>query len=79
MSQYHEAVLLQEAVEGLNIIEKPNGIFVDVTFGGGGHSQAILSQLGDTGHLFGFDQDIDALANTKYITDEDVKWDPICW
>ena len=70
MSQYHEAVLLREAVEGLDIIEKPNGVFVDATFGGGGHSKAILAQLGDTGHLFGFDQDIDALANTQYITDE---------
>ncbi|WP_299361377.1 16S rRNA (cytosine(1402)-N(4))-methyltransferase RsmH [Winogradskyella sp.] len=59
---YHNAVLLKETVDGLNI--KPDGIYVDVTFGGGGHSRAILSQLGSKGKLFAFDQDSDALANT---------------
>ena len=54
---YHRPVLLQESVEGLAI--KPEGIYVDVTFGGGGHSTRIASQL-TTGHLYGFDQDTDA-------------------
>lgn len=59
--EYHNPVLLKETVDGLNI--KPDGIYVDVTFGGGGHSKEILSQLGPNGKLFGFDQDEDALAN----------------
>lgn len=59
---YHNAVLLQETVFGLNI--KPNGVYVDVTFGGGGHSKAILEQLDASGKLFAFDQDKDALNNT---------------
>ena len=59
--EYHNPVLLKETVEGLNI--KPDGIYVDVTFGGGGHSKEILSRLGPNGKLFGFDQDEDALAN----------------
>lgn len=59
--EYHNPVLLKETVDGLNI--KPDGIYVDVTFGGGGHSKAILSQLGTNGKLFAFDQDEDALAN----------------
>jgi 16S rRNA (cytosine1402-N4)-methyltransferase len=58
---YHNAVLLNETVEGLNI--KPDGIYVDVTFGGGGHSRAILSQLGAEGRLYAFDQEKDALVN----------------
>ena len=60
--EYHNAVLLNETVEGLYI--KPDGVYVDVTFGGGGHSRAILSKLGPQGKLFAFDQDKDALANT---------------
>ena len=60
--EYHNAVLLKETVDGLNI--KPNGIYVDVTFGGGGHSREILSRLGPDGKLYAFDQDKDALANT---------------
>ena len=60
--EYHNPVLLNESVEGLNI--KPDGIYVDVTFGGGGHSREILSRLGANGKLFAFDQDTDALANT---------------
>jgi len=63
---YHNPVLLKQTVDGLNI--KPDGIYVDVTFGGGGHSREILSRLGSNGKLFGFDQDEDALANA--FTDE---------
>ena len=50
--------MLHECLEGLNI--RPNGIYADVTFGGGGHSRAILARLGKDGHLYGFDQDADA-------------------
>lgn len=59
---YHDPVLLKETVDGLAI--KENGTYVDVTFGGGGHSKEILSRLGPTGRLYAFDQDEDALANT---------------
>jgi 16S rRNA (cytosine1402-N4)-methyltransferase len=59
---YHNAVLLKESIDGLDI--KPNGIYVDVTFGGGGHSKEILKRLGEHGKLFAFDQDKDALKNT---------------
>ena len=59
--EYHNPVLLHATVDGLNI--KPDGIYVDVTFGGGGHSKEILSRLGPNGKLFAFDQDEDALAN----------------
>lgn len=59
--EYHNPVLLKETVDGLNI--NPDGIYVDVTFGGGGHSREILSRLGPNGKLFAFDQDTDALAN----------------
>ena len=58
---YHDTVLLFESVGGLEI--KPNGVYVDVTFGGGGHSRHILKQLGPDGKLFAFDQDSDALKN----------------
>ncbi|MCP4884546.1 MAG: 16S rRNA (cytosine(1402)-N(4))-methyltransferase RsmH [Flavobacteriales bacterium] len=58
---YHDPVLLFESVDGLNI--KPGGVYVDVTFGGGGHSKEILKQLGPAGKLFAFDQDLDALEN----------------
>ena len=61
VSEYHIPVLLKESVDGLNV--KPDGIYVDVTFGGGGHSKEILSRLGHEGHLFSFDQDADAEAN----------------
>ena len=60
--EYHNPVLLKESVDGLNI--KLDGIYVDVTFGGGGHSKEILSRLGPNGKLFAFDQDEDALENT---------------
>jgi len=58
---YHVPVLLNETLDGLNI--KPNGVYVDVTFGGGGHSRAILDRLGKDGRLLGFDQDEDAMKN----------------
>lgn len=57
---YHNPVLLEECLEGLNI--RPDGVYADVTYGGGGHSKEILKRL-ETGRLFGFDQDADALAN----------------
>ncbi len=60
--EYHNPVLLHASVDGLDI--KPNGIYVDVTFGGGGHSKEILNRLGPDGKLFAFDQDEDALENT---------------
>ena len=60
--EYHKPVLLKEAVEGLYI--KQDGIYVDVTFGGGGHSKEILKHLGPKGKLIAFDQDQDALLNT---------------
>jgi 16S rRNA (cytosine1402-N4)-methyltransferase len=58
---YHVPVLLQESIDGLNI--QPGGVYVDVTFGGGGHSREILSRLKNNGHLYGFDQDADAEQN----------------
>ena len=60
--EYHNPVLLKETVDGLNIIE--DGVYVDVTFGGGGHSKEILNRLGKNGKLIAFDQDQDALLNT---------------
>lgn len=60
--EYHNPVLLKETVDGLNI--KEDGVYVDVTFGGGGHSKEILKRLGEKGRLFAFDQDLDALENT---------------
>ena len=58
---YHVPVLLRETVDGLDV--KPDGVYVDVTFGGGGHSREILSRLGSEGRLFSFDQDADAEQN----------------
>lgn len=58
---YHIPVLLKESVDGLNI--RPEGIYVDVTFGGGGHSREILSRLNENGRLYSFDQDADAERN----------------
>ena len=57
-SCYHVPVMLRESLEGLDI--RPDGIYVDVTFGGGGHSREILKRLGSEGELYGFDQDADA-------------------
>ena len=60
---YHVPVLLNESIDGLDI--KSDGIYVDVTFGGGGHSREILSRLGNAGHLYSFDQDADAENNVE--------------
>jgi 16S rRNA (cytosine1402-N4)-methyltransferase len=65
-SDYHAPVLLQACLEGLNI--RPDGVYVDATFGGGGHSRAILEMLGPHGRLIAFDRDRDAWANA--LTDE---------
>ena len=59
--EYHKPVLLEKSVDGLNI--QPSGVYVDVTFGGGGHSKEILKRLGVKGKLIAFDQDTDALKN----------------
>jgi 16S rRNA (cytosine1402-N4)-methyltransferase len=67
-STYHTSVLLHECLAGLAI--KPDGIYVDVTFGGGGHSKAILEKLGPNGKLFAFDQDPDAWKQADLIDDE---------
>jgi 16S rRNA (cytosine1402-N4)-methyltransferase len=61
MTKYHTPVMLNECIEGLNI--RPDGTYVDVTFGGGGHSREIMKHLGDGGHLLAFDQDADAQQN----------------
>lgn len=58
---YHIPALLPEVIKGLDI--KPDGTYIDATFGGGGHSHAILARLGDNGRLFGFDRDMDAFDN----------------
>lgn len=60
-STYHVPVLLKESIDGLNIV--PGGVYVDVTFGGGGHSREILRRLDKKGHLYSFDQDADAEMN----------------
>jgi 16S rRNA (cytosine1402-N4)-methyltransferase len=60
-NNYHVPVLLKECIEGLNI--KPSGVYVDVTFGGGGHSKEILKNLDKDGVLIAFDQDPDAQRN----------------
>lgn len=62
LMEYHNPVLLTESVDGLNI--QPDGVYVDVTFGGGGHSKEILKRLGTDGRLIAFDQDKDALRNS---------------
>jgi 16S rRNA (cytosine1402-N4)-methyltransferase len=65
---YHTSVMLHECIDGLRI--DPAGTYVDVTFGGGGHSKAILAQLGPEGRLFSFDQDPDAWEQAEKIEDE---------
>lgn len=65
---YHIPALLSETIEGLGI--QADGTYVDVTFGGGGHSRAILKSLGGNGHLYSFDQDIDAYNNQKNAADQ---------
>lgn len=73
---YHIPALLDETIRGLHI--RPEGVYVDVTFGGGGHSRAILSQLGAGGKLYSFDQDMDAYENVQKAEDkallEDSRW-----
>ena len=66
--EYHVPVLLQEAVDGLDV--KPGGIYADLTFGGGGHSREVLRHLQGTGHLYSFDQDMDALSGAKELEAE---------
>lgn len=61
---YHIPALLPEAIESLDI--RPDGVYIDATFGGGGHSRAIIEHLSPEGHLYGFDQDIDAAANDPH-------------
>ena len=61
IKMYHNPVLLKESIIGLNI--NPNGIYVDATFGGGGHSSEILNNLNSSGRLIAFDQDQDAIEN----------------
>ena len=65
---YHVPVLLKESVDGLNI--QPGGVYVDVTFGGGGHSREILGRISRDGHLYSFDQDTDAEKNAGKFFDE---------
>ena len=65
-NEYHKPVLLTESIDGLDI--KPGGIYVDATFGGGGHSREILRRMDSTAHLYSFDQDADAERN---IVDDD--------
>lgn len=66
--EYHVPVLLQEAIDGLDI--KSEGIYADLTFGGGGHSKEILRRLKGTGHLYSFDQDEDAMKNASELEGE---------
>ena len=66
--EYHVPVLLKETVDGLDI--HPGGIYIDLTFGGGGHSKEILRRLKGTGHLYSFDQDEDAQLNAKELEGE---------
>ena len=61
---YHIPAMLKETIQGLNI--QPDGLYVDVTFGGGGHSRAILQQLSEQGKLYSFDQDLDTLQNAMH-------------
>ena len=61
MSEYHNPVLLNESVSAL--VQNPDGIYADATFGGGGHSREILARLSPAGRLLAFDRDADAMAN----------------
>ena len=71
--EYHQPVMLPECLDGLNI--KPTGVYVDLTFGGGGHSAAILSKL-TTGKLFAFDQDPDSKVNAVALNDDRLEFIP---
>ena len=70
MQTYHVPVLLEESIEGMNL--SPKGIYVDVTFGGGGHSKEILRQMDQTSHLYSFDQDEVAAYKSKTFDVDDV-------
>lgn len=74
---YHIPAMLEETLSGLNL--QSNGTYVDVTFGGGGHSRAILQQLGEQGRLYSFDQDLDAYRNAKEATGEQAIIDDPRW
>ena len=63
MSSYHNPVLLHQSVDGLNIEEHKDGVYIDATMGGAGHTAEILKRLGSGGKLISFDQDADAIAN----------------
>jgi len=67
-SIYHTPVMLKESIAGLALT--PSGVYVDATFGGGGHTKEILTQLDSTGHIYGFDQDIDAENQSKLIENQ---------
>ncbi|MGL4364576.1 MAG: 16S rRNA (cytosine(1402)-N(4))-methyltransferase RsmH [Bacteroidales bacterium] len=69
---YHRPVLLTESVDGLDV--QPDGVYVDITFGGGGHAREILSRLGKRGVVIAFDQDLDAQVNVANIKDERLKF-----
>src|SRR5690625_4707107 len=72
MSEFtHETVLLNETVDGLDV--KPDGIYVDCTLGGAGHSSLLLSQLNEKGHLFSFDQDTTAINYAKQVLKDEVE------
>ena len=72
MSNYHTPVMLNECIDGLHI--RPDGTYVDVTFGGGGHSRGIIKHLGNSGRLLAFDQDTDAQQNII----EDDRFEFVC-
>lgn len=74
---YHIPVLLEESINGLNI--RPDGIYVDATFGGGGHSREILSRISGRGHLYSFDQDEEAEANIHKLGDADADKEERCF
>lgn len=67
----HETVLLNETVDGLNV--KPDGIYVDCTLGGAGHTALVLSKLGPEGHLYAFDQDMTAIDNARKLLSDELK------
>ncbi|MBG9989078.1 16S rRNA (cytosine(1402)-N(4))-methyltransferase RsmH [Aerococcaceae bacterium DSM 111176] len=71
MAFEHDTVLLQETIDALDVI--PHGIYVDCTLGGAGHAQYLLSQLNEMGHLYAFDQDINAINNAKEVLKDEIE------
>ena len=71
MAFEHDTVLLQETIDALDVI--PHGIYVDCTLGGAGHAQYLLSQLNELGHLYAFDQDINAINNAKEVLKNEIE------